>query len=91
MSRTDVHRPWLVQLADPFNRHLFIRYPMWSDQMRVWPVKNIACGCKMCTGQPARKRARRCERTWWRSTRAQLLAAVDRDDLDVPPYRPEVW
>lgn len=29
MSRTDVHRPWHVQVVDPHNRHLLYRYPAW--------------------------------------------------------------
>lgn len=62
MSRTDVHRPWRVQLADPHNRHLFYRYPAWPWAMSLTPYKNIGCGCAMCTGQPGRKRTRRAER-----------------------------
>lgn len=93
MSRTDVHRPWPVQLADPHNRHLFYRYPMFPDSMELAPIKNIACGCTLCTGQHHRKAARRSERTWWKSHRAQTLAAarVDRDDLDVPSFPRHPW
>jgi hypothetical protein len=47
------------------------------------------CSCPLCGQQAARKQAHRRERTWWRSTRARLLAATvgDRDELDVPPFR----
>jgi hypothetical protein len=46
------------------------------------------CSCPLCGQQAARKQGHRRERTWWRSTRAQLLAATveDRDELDVPPF-----
>lgn len=47
MSRTDVHRPWRVQVADPHNRHLLYRYPMWPWQMALTPFRNLFCGCRL--------------------------------------------
>lgn len=94
MSRTDVHRPWPVQVADPYNRHRFYRFASWPDRMELVPVKNFACGCKMCTGQLGRKKARRQERTWWKNTRADLQAAAAArqvDALDVAPFHSSAW
>lgn len=62
MSRTDVHRPWRVQLADPYNRHLLYRYPAWPDQMERTSFRNLGCGCRMCTGHYWRKARNRRER-----------------------------
>jgi hypothetical protein len=47
------------------------------------------CSCRLCGNQPGRKQAHRRERTWWRSTRAQLLAAVDREALDFRGMLPD--
>lgn len=92
MSRTDVHRPWLIQLADPYNRHLVYRYAMWPvGEMALTSYRNLGCGCRMCTGHHGRKLARSQERVAWRSIRAQLLAAVDRADADVPPLKGRAW
>lgn len=94
MSRTDVHRPWPVQLADPHNRHLFYRFAVWPWRMELVPVKNIGCGCQLCTGQPGRKRARRQERHDVRRDlheAAAQHAAGDLDD-DLPRcHRPNAW
>lgn len=89
MSRTDVHRPWPVQVADPHNRHRFYRFASWPDRVELVPVKNFGCGCKMCTGQLGRKLSHRQERTWWRRQRHHILTTAweDRDTLDVPPFR----
>lgn len=62
VSRTDVHRPWQVQVDDPTNRHLLYRYPAWPDRMELWPVKNLGCGCRMCTGFYERRAERRRDR-----------------------------
>ncbi|MBF9133350.1 hypothetical protein I0C86_30970 [Plantactinospora sp. S1510] len=43
------------------------------------------CGCDLCTGRPGRKLNRRRERVAWRATARQILALVDRVDVDVPP------
>lgn len=88
MSRTDVHRPWRVQVSDPHNRHLLYRYQAWPWQTDVTSWRNIGCGCAMCTGRHGRRLARRQERTAWRATARSLTAAAragERDDLDVPP------
>jgi hypothetical protein len=94
MSRTDVHRPWRVQLADPYNRHLFYGYPAWPWEMGLAPIKNIGCGCSLCTGQPGRKRARRQDRyaarRALRTAAAQYAGGDLNEDLLLP--RPaEAW
>lgn len=89
MSRTDVHRPWRVQVADPYSRHLFYRYAMWPWQMDLTPIVCL-CGCRMCTGHYSRKQARRQERVEWRSVRQQLLAG-GLDGYDVPQIRGKAW
>jgi hypothetical protein len=63
MSRTDVHRPYQVQLADPHNRHLVYRYPMWPWQTGLATYRNLGCGCQRCTGQIERKAQARRART----------------------------
>jgi hypothetical protein len=82
MSRTDVHRPWHIQLADPHNRHLFYRFQVWPWQTELIPFKNLGCGCRMCTDQPARKRARRQERHDIRRALHDATAQYAAQDLD---------
>lgn len=94
MSRTDVHRPWTVQLADPHNRHLFYRFQVWPWQHDLVPIKNIGCGCPMCTGHFERKRTRRAERHLIRRDLHRLVAqqAAGSLDEDAPvPRRVEAW
>jgi hypothetical protein len=65
MSRTDVHRPWRVQLADPYNRHLLRRHQAWPalpDGIELVPIRNLLCGCRMCTDHFGRRWARRRDR-----------------------------
>ena len=62
MSRTDVHRPWPVQLADPHNRHLLYRYGTFQGEVLLTSYRNLGCGCRMCTGHHERKADRRRER-----------------------------
>lgn len=96
MSRTDVHRPFEVQVLDPYNRHRVRTTPMYSDGSggpSFWPLYNT-CGCQMCSGQFWRRQNIRRTRAAWRAVRADLLktAAEDRGDMDVPPLRgPEWW
>lgn len=94
MSRTDVHRPWAVQVKDPHNRHLLYSFQVWPWQHELLPIKNIGCGCSMCTGQHGRKAARRAERHQARRD-LQLLraqAAAGQLDEDGPlPRRIERW
>lgn len=61
MSRTDVHRPWRVQIADPHNRHLLYRYPT-RHSTEVTSYRNIFCGCRLCTGHDERRARRRRDR-----------------------------
>lgn len=94
MSRTDVHRPWEVQIADPTNRHLLYRYPMWPWQMALTSFKNLGCGCPACTGQSARKRARRQDRHAARRNlrQAKTQYAAGALDVDLPRIRRiDVW
>lgn len=94
MSRTDVHRPWSVQTADPYNRHLLRQYGWFRDEPLITSYRNLGCGCTLCTGQPGRKRARRQERHTTRRalrTAAAQFAAGDLDE-DLPrPYRATAW
>lgn len=60
MSRTDAHRPWPVQLADPHIRHRLYRFQAYATEAPILvPWKNIACGCAMCTGRHERREERR--------------------------------
>jgi len=54
---------------------------------------NISCGCRLCTGQPARKLARRQERADWRAAAREILKTgpVDLDAIDVPKPRQHCW
>lgn len=90
MSRTDVHRPWPVQIADPHDRHLFRRhqaYPARVDGVELVPLRNL-CGCRMCTGHFWRRWERRRERHQARQACHQILKLTDRGDADVPPAPP---
>ncbi len=94
MSKTDVHRPWAVQLADPYNRHLLCRYPMWPSQMALAPIKNFGCGCRLCTGHHWRKAQRRAQRHQMQRELRRLVtqAAAGQLDEDAPfPRRVEIW
>ncbi len=86
MSRTDVHRPYPVQLADPFNRHLLYRFQIWPWEVALTSYRNLACGCQVCTGQPWRKAARRRERAWTRR-QLRLLRATARHQREL--FEPE--
>lgn len=62
MSRTDVHRPWRVQTADPFNRHLIRQYATFRGEPLFTSHRNLGCGCRMCTGHFWRRWERRRDR-----------------------------
>ena len=93
MSRTDVHRPWRVQIADPHNRHILRVYGDWNGEPLVTSHRNIGCGCHLCTGQPWRKFDNRRERTTWRTQRQAALKVrpADRDIIDAPAFRCRSW
>jgi hypothetical protein len=94
MSRTDVHRPWNVQTADPHNRHLLRIYGSWRGEPLVTSFRNLSCGCTLCTGQPGRKRARRQERHLTRRALHEAAGQYAADDLDEDaprPFRPTTW
>jgi hypothetical protein len=94
MSKTDVHRPWAVQLVDPYNRHLLYRFQVWPWVTELVPYKNIGCGCSMCTGRHQRKATRRAERHQaqrdLRDLRAQWAAGEPDEDAPLP-RRIEAW
>lgn len=85
MSRTDVHRPYQVQIKDPYNRHRMLWRADWrkGKGLDPWPLYNT-CGCNLCVGQLTRKHLRRQERGAWRQVRQDLLKtqAADYDDAD---------
>lgn len=85
MSRTDVHRPYKVQVEDPHNRHRMLWLPNWRQGtgLHPWPIYNT-CGCNLCVDQLGRKHLRRQERSAWRQARQGLLKtpAPDREDMD---------
>lgn len=68
MSRTDVHRPWEVQLADPYDRRLFVQYGYFKGEPLMMPLRNL-CGCRMCTEYHWRKLERRRQRYAWKRDR----------------------
>lgn len=85
MSRTDVHRPWIVQMNDPYNRHRLHRHQSWAWSNEVeWLPLYQACGCDMCTGRRGRKRNRRKERMLWKRNcnEARKWNQEDRVDFD---------
>jgi hypothetical protein len=88
MSRTDVHRPWRVQLDDPYNRHRLVRFSWHLDEMI--PVYNT-CGCPMCTERYTRRLAHKQERVAWRKVRQDLVKLQDHEDVDVGPIRGSAW
>jgi hypothetical protein len=73
MSRTDVHRPYEVQLRDPYNRHRLYRYPAYGNLYELAFTYNV-CGCDLCTDhfwhkwqrRKERAQGRRYCRTWYR-------------------------
>jgi hypothetical protein len=83
MSRTDVHRPWKVQVEDPYNRH---RIQFVGTE--PWPLYNT-CGCSLCVGQHGRKQRRRMERGWWKSQRKLILTG--RSERDWCPKFEGTW
>lgn len=85
MSRTDIHRPWLVQLNDPYNRRKIRRFGPGELDYRS---ELRACGCRMCTGYWEQKWGHETERMVWRVARDQILQLVDKSDVDEPMVRP---
>jgi hypothetical protein len=81
-------REWLVERTAPCD----VDTP--GGRCERWPRgRNLFCGCRMCTGQPSRRRARRRDRT---VLRTQLRTAVktapaDREDIDIPGPAPIDW
>jgi hypothetical protein len=92
MSRTDVHRPYQVQINDPDNRHQLYTYPAYPSGTELTPTYGT-CGCPMCTGQGGRKVMRRRERVLWRAQRQDLLKTMpeDYEDIDVFVRPADAW
>lgn len=93
MSRTDVHRPWHVQVTDPYNRHRLFAHQSWwcrTEGLELLPLYS-ACGCVMCTGRYQRRLGRRQERVIWRSIRQELVKLQDYEDVDVGPIVGSAW
>lgn len=83
-------RRWLVRRAVDCDLHAFLAAKGWAPtrcRMRYIGGRNIYCGCDMCTGRHWQRLARRRERHQWRRTAREILATVDRTDIDVPPIR----
>lgn len=74
MSRTDVHRPWLIQAADPYNRHRLRRFQTWgTEPPELVPLYNV-CGCPICGGHYWRREERRRQR---HGARREIRAQLD--------------
>ena len=78
MSRTDVHRPWPVQVKDPYNRHRLYRFASWPWEMELVPTYSV-CGCRLCTGAEWNRAYRRGVRHNWKNVQAELLKSQDWD------------
>ena len=85
MSRTDVHRPWRVQEADPYERHRWYRY---QDEM--WPLYKT-CRCDHYGERANRRRGFKQARVIWRSVRQELIKLQDHEDVDVGPISGSAW
>lgn len=85
MSRTDVHRPWSVQEADPYERHRWYRFD--GGKMPLYQI----CGCPMCTWRYGRRLGHRQARVIWRSIRQELVKLQDYGDVDVGPISGSAW
>lgn len=75
MSRTDVHRPWRVQAADPYNRHRLRRHQAWSTEPPILVPLYNTCGCPGCSARDWRRAERRRERYGARHEIRQQLNA----------------
>jgi hypothetical protein len=94
------HNHWILEDWDPETRRWLVRRSVPCDLAErltgpgrahtrcvLYPSGSRRfCSCPLCSQQAARKQTHRRERTWWRSTRARLLAATV-DELDVPLLR----
>lgn len=86
MSRTDVHRPWRVQVTDPFERHrMYKHYDWgWGTEYERLPLYHT-CGCDMCTGRKGRHRERRKERALWKRNCQEARKWNQEDRIDFDP------
>jgi len=68
MSRTDVHRPYHVQQADPHERHRWYRFQTWSTEPPVLVPVYRTCNCTVrgCSNREWRRAERRKARHGWR-------------------------
>lgn len=76
MSRTDVHRPYHVQQADPYERHRWYRFQSDSTVAPTLVPTYRTCNCTVrgCSGGEWRRGERRRDRHTWRRR-------LDRDQL----------
>lgn len=74
MSRTDVHRPYHVQQADPHERHRWYRFQTWATEAPELVPTYRTCNCPVCNGHGWRRTDRRKARRGWRR-------ALDRGQL----------
>lgn len=78
MSRTDVHRPYEIQLNDWHNRHRVYRYS--SHHEVLCSLTYSTCGCYMCSGwfwrREERRRSRHNAKQYLRSGRWELALAT---------------
>lgn len=59
MSRTDAHRPYEVQVNDPYNRHRVRRFQMGPMKEPSLVLLYNACGCWYCKGGYSYREVRR--------------------------------
>lgn len=89
MSRTDAHRPLAVLARDPKNwKYIVVHTGPFDpskdkfDWAKVWWYGPQICGCRMCTGHYWYKQERKANRAAWKKLRRNILAEVDRSDVD---------
>ena len=87
MSRTDVHRPWRVQVTDPYNRHRLMRY---GNEQELLPLYK-ACRCDHYGERAMRRYGFKQARVIWRSIRQELVKLQDHEDVDVGPIKGSAW
>lgn len=62
MSRTDVHRPWRVQAADPYERHRWRRFHTWPTELPELIPMYRTHNCVSCNDTTWARQARRRDR-----------------------------
>jgi hypothetical protein len=85
------HRHGTCDLADLITNLKAGTWKRTNCRLRYIGSRNLGCGCSLCTGQAGRRLANRQVRVAWRTHRANALALIDRDGLDIPPLRGNAW